>query len=275
VALRAGRLRAGGDDGRIIAGVSGGPETTAGGAGPELAGRTVVVVSPHFDDVPLSLGQSLLTGALSQAAAVRVKVVFGRTNWSVRLYPTRRRAPLVTGWRRAEETLAARRFGYRFEVAPFEEVILRTGSTDAESYRGDHEARDDALFLPVMQRLRQWRREGDELWVPAGLGRHLDHRIVAAAAAQVVGDGDGTGPVAFYEDRPYASFLDDAELVGQIGRLGLELEPVDVSGPIAPSTQEAVRRCYRSQIDGYFEAAQQRDLDEGRPERIWRPVPRP
>lgn len=232
-----------------------------------------MVVSPHFDDVPLSLGQSLLTGALAEATAVRVKVVFGRTNWSVKLYPTRRRAPLVTGWRRAEEALAARRFGYRVDVAPLEEVILRTGSTDPESFRGEADPRDDALFEPVLRRLRQWREEGDELWVPAGLGGHLDHRIVAMAAARVVADGDGSVPIAFYEDRPYASFLDGAEIAGQLGALGLRLESVDVSGPIDPSTQAAVRRCYRSQMDDYFSAAQQRDLDEGRPERIWRPMP--
>ncbi|MCZ7629358.1 MAG: hypothetical protein M5U19_09945 [Microthrixaceae bacterium] len=72
-----------------------------------LAGRDVLVVSPHFDDVPLSLGQSLTDGELSRARRVRVRVVFGRTNWTTRLHPTRGRAPVVSAWRRVEELLAA------------------------------------------------------------------------------------------------------------------------------------------------------------------------
>ncbi|MGI9577721.1 MAG: hypothetical protein ACR2OH_05960, partial [Microthrixaceae bacterium] len=73
----------------------------------DVAGATVVVVSPHYDDVPLSLGQSLTDGLLSQADRVEVRVVFGRTNWSVQLHPTRGRAPVVTAVRRAEEAVAA------------------------------------------------------------------------------------------------------------------------------------------------------------------------
>ena len=41
--------------------------------------RRVVVLSPHPDDAPLSLGQSLLNGLLSQYP-VTVVVLFGRTS---------------------------------------------------------------------------------------------------------------------------------------------------------------------------------------------------
>lgn len=264
--------------GRNIAAVNGGPEPTGvpRGDGPgagALDGKVVVVVSPHFDDVPLSLGQSLLDGALSRAASVRVKVVFGRSNWSVKLHPTRRRAPLVTGWRRVEETLAARRFGYRFEVSPFEEVILRTGSTDASTFRGDADPTLDPLFAPVVQCLRRWRSEGDELWVPSGLGRHVDHRIVAMAGARMAAESPVGPAIAFYEDRPYVSLLDEADRARQRDDLGLDLRAEAVSGPISASTQALVRRSYRSQMDEYFEAAQRADLEAGSVETIWRPAP--
>jgi hypothetical protein len=228
-----------------------------------------MVVSPHFDDVPLSLGQSLRDGVLS-FREVSVRVVFGRTNWSTRLHPTRRRAPLVTAWRRVEEAVAARRIGEPGRSEPFEEVILRRGSLDASEFRGDAVPSADPLYGPVRCRLQQWQAMADELWVPAGLGRHLDHRIVAWAAAELV--RGGASGVRFYEDRPYASYLDEAALAEELGELDLDLVPEDVSGPIQESTQALVGRCYRSQMDPYFREAQRHDRESGRPERVWRPV---
>jgi LmbE family N-acetylglucosaminyl deacetylase len=230
---------------------------------------SVTVVSPHFDDVPLSLGQSLRDGVLS-TREVSVRVVFGRTNWSSRLHPTRRRAPLITAWRRAEEAVAARRFGYRVRCEAFEEAILRSGSLDPSGFRGETDVSTDPLYDPVRGRLQQWEAMTDELWVPAGLGRHVDHRIVAWAAADLVRSG-ATG-VRFYEDRPYASYLGEEALSDELAELGLDLVPEDVSGPIAETTQKIVGSCYRSQMSSFFREAQRHDRESGRPERVWRPV---
>ena len=57
----------------------------------------VLVLSPHYDDAPLSLGQSMLDGALSEHR-VTVGVVFSRSNWTIWFHPTRRRWPLANGW---------------------------------------------------------------------------------------------------------------------------------------------------------------------------------
>jgi hypothetical protein len=111
------------------------------------------------------------------------------------------------------------------------------------------------------------------MWVPAGLGRHLDHRIVARAAAELV-QGGMTG-VGFYEDRPYASYLDEDAMAQELGDLGLELGPEDVSGPIGEATQRLVARCYPSQMDDFFRDAQRHDRESGRPERVWWPFTPP
>jgi LmbE family N-acetylglucosaminyl deacetylase len=241
--------------------------TARAGRGPRHG--SVLVVSPHYDDVPLSLGQSLRDGVLS-SREVSVRVVFGRTNWSTRLHPTRRRAPLVTAWRRSEEAVAARRFGYHVRSEAFEEAILRSGNLDPSGFRGGSDPSADPLFGPVRRRLQQWEGIAEEIWVPAGLGRHVDHRIVAWAAADLV--REGASDVRFYEDRPYASYLEAAALAEELDELGLDLVPEDVSGPIAESTQRLVGRCYRSQMDSYFREAQRHDRESGRPERVWRPV---
>ena len=84
----------------------------------------VLVVSPHFDDAPLSLGQSLLDGALA-SCDVHVHVVFGRTNWTRWVHPTPGRAPLVSAWRRGEELLSSRVFGYRLSVGRVDGLEIR------------------------------------------------------------------------------------------------------------------------------------------------------
>ncbi len=72
-----------------------------------------------------------------------------------------------------------------------------------------------------------WRTEADVMWAPAGLGRHLDHWIVAQAAADLV--HAGVGGIGFYEDRPYCASLDDDETADQLAELGFEFEAHDVS----------------------------------------------
>lgn len=226
-----------------------------------------LVLSPHFDDAPLSLGQSMLDGDLS-GDQVTVGVVFGRTNWQRWFHPTRRRAPLVRVIRRAEEALAARRFGYAVCTAGLEEVILRTGSSDSATYL------DPSLPLPrdlvdeVALAIAGWVVQADRVFAPLGLGGHVDHRIVREAAIRAVPEER----LSLYEDRPYACYLDAAEVAAVAAEVDPRLEPRPVSGAIGEA--KVGRLWYPSQFDQYFTDAMQRDTDAGRPERAWS-VPSP
>ncbi|MFV0317794.1 MAG: PIG-L deacetylase family protein [Microthrixaceae bacterium] len=235
-----------------------------------IAGRVVLVASPHYDDVPLSLGQSLVDGELSRAASVAVRVIFGRSNWSTVVHPTPARAPAITAWRRSEEILGALCFGYSMRALPLEEVILRTGSMDPDSFRSGAAIAEDPLVSRVTSMLRSWRESCDVLVVPAGLGRHIDHRIVAHAGVRA--HRAGLGPVYFYEDRPYTAYMDDGDISDELAELGLGLHPYDVSGPITEKVQRRVRRIYRSQMDPYFLDAQRRDRERSTSERVWVPT---
>ncbi len=226
------------------------------------------MISPHFDDVPLSLGQSLIDGELSKRR-VSVKVIFGRTNWTVHVHPTRRRARAVTLWRTAEERAAAARFGYRLSVEGFEEAILRRGSLETDGFRNDSDPREEPVHAPILARLLTLSRQYPELWVPAGLGGHIDHRVIASAGAELAARGR---KVAFYEDRPYVSYLSDDEIARELSPLELELECRAVSRPIQASTQRRVRAIYRSQMGPYFSDAQGFDLERGLCERVWIPA---
>lgn len=243
----------------------------------------VLVVSPHFDDVPLSLGESLRTGALSECR-VRVQVVFGRTNWTRWFHPTPARAHLAGLIRRTEELAASLRFGYRWRTGSWAESVLRTGELDAARFLDPDR---DLSAEPLVAEVRDWLRtvvseEGPDLMLVAGgLGGHVDHRIVARAAAGLVGQLGV--PIGFYEDRPYVAYLDPAEIGRQLGEVerslgglpnaldAVPLESVDVSGPVTAATQRWVRRCYPSQIDEYFVASMELDLSGRRCERVWFP----
>ncbi|MGI9577868.1 MAG: hypothetical protein ACR2OH_06695, partial [Microthrixaceae bacterium] len=156
---------------------------------------------------------------------------------------------------------------YRVGVAAMEEVILRSGSLDAETFRGTDDVASDPLLARVESLCWAWRTEGDSLWLPAGIGRHVDHRLVAGAGASML--RSGATRIAFYEERPYTAYLDDDEIAAQVAALGLDLAPRAVSGPILERTQRRVARIYRSQMDDYFIDAQDRDRSGGRTERVW------
>lgn len=233
----------------------------------------VTVVSPHFDDAPLSLGQSMLDGDLSRCR-VQVVVVFGRTNFTRWVHPTRGRAVPVSVWRRAEETVAAVAFGYRLRVLDLEELVLRTGETDPDVLRDGQVGLDDDPLLPALtDRLRRLRGSADLVLFPAGLGDHRDHRLVAAAGLSLRDQHDDR--IGFYEDRPYVTFLSDDERRAQLARLGGGMQAVDLSGPVTARLHRLLRRCYPSQIDDQFGSAMQADLSAGARERAWFPAPPP
>lgn len=227
----------------------------------------VVVISPHFDDAPLSLGQSLLDGELSQRE-VLVVVVFSSSNWTIWFHPTPSRARVVSWIRRIEEAVAARRFGYRVRTLGFPELTLRAGATDsATMFDRTVDVAAEAFVPELRSAVLGLLEPGDDVWFCAGMGDHVDHRIVAEVGRQIrEGGREGVG---FYEDRPYVSTMDDAQREEVIARAGTGLEPRDVSGPVTEGLHRRLRSTYRSQIHDVFDAAMAADRDTGAHERVW------
>lgn len=233
--------------------------------------RKVMVVSPHFDDVPLSLGESLRNGELRQHR-VFVNTVFGRTNWTSRIHPTSGRASAVSRWRRLEEAVASKVFRYRWSAADWSEVILRTGDLDSTTFL---DAEADLASEPLVDEIRDWiERQMDAqsdrpdlVLAPAGLGGHRDHMIIAVATSRSVAMSEV--PIGFYEDRPYRAYLGDDEIRDHVRRLVPDAVPVVVSPPIRTSTQRLVRACYPSQMTPYFREAMELDAAAASTESVW------
>lgn len=221
-----------------------------------------LILSPHFDDAPLSLGQSLIDGELAGTRPV-VGVVFGRSNWQRWFHPTRRRTPLVSMIRRAEERLNARRFGYSVKVGGLEEVILRTGQTDSAVFLDPDVPVPDDLVAAVVDVISGWRSPGQLVLAPLGVGGHLDHRIVTAAAQRIV----PSEHLGFYEDRPYASFLTDDQITARATQVDPLLRPRHASASIG--SDKTGRIFYPSQFDRYFLDAIAIDATSRRTERLW------
>jgi LmbE family N-acetylglucosaminyl deacetylase len=227
----------------------------------------VLIVSPHFDDAPLSLGQSMIDGALSPHR-VTVGIVFGRTSWVRWFHPTRSRAPVVGAIRRAEELHAAARFRYRVRIAGFEEAMLRLDTTDAADYLDhDFDAAASPLLPAVLQVIDRWSGEADQVVFPLGVGGHVDHLLCATAGRSLWERGT---PVAFYEERPYRAYVDDDAVAALASRLDLGLERRDASGDITSTKRR--RLFYPSQFDALFEDAVAIDQAEGRREHVWVPA---
>lgn len=169
-------------------------------------------LSPHYDDIPLSVGATVRLLA-DRGLAPETLIVFGSE-------PDRDR-PLSAfaeamheGWglttneviasRQAEETAAAAVLGARTRVLPFRDAI----------YRGDFYLSDDDLFgTPVSDEaslpaavaasldLASSPDVTTRIYAPLGVGKHVDHQIVHLAAKELAGQG---WDVWFYEDIPYA-----------------------------------------------------------------------
>ena len=222
------------------------------------------MLSPHYDDAPLSLGQSMHDGELSRHR-VTVGVVFGRSNWTIWFHPTRSRWPLASAIRLGEELRAAFRFRYRLRLGRLEECVLRTGDLASESFLDagfDASASGD---LPSVEALvDEWAAGYDVVIAPLGIGDHVDHRLVAEAARRLM---DGGAPVAFYEDRPYAVLLDEDALAAAAARVDPRLVRRAVSGPMGRAKHERIR--YPSQFDEFFLTAIDLDESNGRHEHVW------
>jgi LmbE family N-acetylglucosaminyl deacetylase len=187
------------------------------------AARTLVVVSPHLDDAVLSLPCTVRAWVAREARVV-VLTAFteGDEGYAIRRDEDRRALSLL-----GAEPLHAGLLDapYRRSLSrTFRDLVLPPLASD------DADAAEATAVLAA----RVAALAPDVVLLPLGVGEHVDHRVVHAMHARL------SGPVGFYEDRPYA-------LVRHAVRLRLARVGALVDGVTEPSPE--------SHADEYVESA--------------------
>lgn len=230
----------------------------------------VLILSPHCDDIAFSLGASVM--AREWGDAVTGVVIFSASRYS-----------LADGWnndpatqtsvRNAEERAAAALAGYRVEFLGFPEPGVRPGYTQVgDIFSPDLDFTRDPVWsdmaAALAARLATFDAAGGGVVLsPLGAGRHIDHRMTAAAFRAALPTLPRVTP-AFYEDLPYAARFTSQDLRRLVPD-DLALRPVLFSrGNLADKLR--LLRVYTSQVsaDDYDSVAAHWDC-RGWGELVW------
>ena len=210
----------------------------------EVAGATHhIVLSPHYDDMALSIGATMATFADANRQVTDL-IVFGAEPSGVTLHAFAQHhhdrwgltAVEVVTARRAEEARAVQILGAATANLPFVDAI----------YRSDYYVSDSMLFgspapaesdLPeriataAVETARALVRTDDRslpesvrFYAPLAIGNHVDHQTVFEVAVRL----NGLGYVVWlYEDLPYAMIGDNSDhRRAVLASLGIRIETV-------------------------------------------------
>ncbi len=247
-------------------------------------GFDLVVLSPHLDDGILSCGGRMARLAEEGGSALLVTLFAGDDPVEP---PGELAAALRRVWnlpaggvgaaRRAEDRAAAAALGATAEHWPFPEALYRTGADGAPLYPdlaalyGEASAAEAGRIAELAARIGAL-PPAALLLAPLGVGGHVDHRLVRAAA-----EASGR-PVAFYEEFPYSEWKWFAVRRALGGRSGWRPEELPLAARHLERKQEAIL-AYASQVPALFRSAGRlgrqlrRQARRAGGERIWRRRP--
>ena len=246
-------------------------------------GYDQIYIAPHLDDAALSCGGRI---ALQRDAGKRVLVVTicaGSPPPGAALSPFARY--LHGAWALGDDPVAKRRVEDVEALAVLGCNGLHGDQLDApyrvaaygegDNWRGTP-VPNDPLLAATQSIIDQLQRQqpGAQIYVPLGVGNHVDHQLVCAVGLAA---HDAGANVAWYEDAPYAA-KDPAAVHARLEVLADRFVPdVAVIGTVLAQKLGAIR-AYVSQLSELFGAhvpdqvmtsyAAAIDPDYG--ERVWR-----
>lgn len=232
----------------------------------------VLILSPHCDDIAFSLGASMM--AREWGDDVTGAVIFSESRYSLRNGWNNDTAA-QTAVRNAEERSAAALAGYRVEFLGFPEPGVRPGYTQVtDIFSADRDFTRDGVWEGMDTRLHALLGEFDAagggiVLSPLGVGRHVDHRMTAAAFHATLPQLPRVTP-AFYEDLPYAARFTSQE-IRRLVPADLALRPV-LFGRGTLDDKLRVLAAHASQVseDDYDSVAAHWDC-RGHAELVWMP----
>jgi LmbE family N-acetylglucosaminyl deacetylase len=251
-------------------------------------GVRLLYLSPHLDDVALSCGGQIAAATRDGASAEIVTIFAGDEPGAgeapasplvTKIYELWKLAPgEVMSTRRAEDFAAGRALGAGIAHWELQEAIHRRDPARGDALYpsldrlfGPIAPAEEALVVALAGRLAALpaAAEAGRIVAPLGVGGHVDHRIVRAAAERAFGDD-----LRYYEEFPYIVWklwaLRRAGIRGRSWRaLSLPLAPADVAARIAAIA------CYASQVKPLFRTPERierlvrRHVRRAGGERLW------
>jgi LmbE family N-acetylglucosaminyl deacetylase len=226
----------------------------------DLQPAPALFLQPHYDDVALSCGATAATWAAAGCEPCIVTVFASElVDGMVGEFAERKHLRWnlsdlgeVHATRRNEDARAAQALGC---------AIRWLGLPDA-IYRGDRYTSEASLYgtphpeeLPLADHLAEeilllpeW-RAGSQVFVPLGVGEHVDHQLVFETGRRLARRGV---PVWAYEDLPYAIHTPQA-LAARLDKVGEAVHrPVVVPAPDTLETKLAAIAAYASQLPVIF-----------------------
>jgi LmbE family N-acetylglucosaminyl deacetylase len=221
----------------------------------------ILVLSPHPDDAPLSLGgwihqrtqsgdQVTILTAMSADPALPLPsspiIAELHARWAAGQQPSEAR--------RAEDSAAARVVGAEIAFLSITDCIYRTESHGNALYQSEASLfsvpHPDDPALPVPATLRDLVSAADVLIAPLTVGGHVDHRIVQAWALELWHSGV-VKDLRFFTDYPYAENVE--ALNSALERIALPLQP-DVIALTEFDVRAKINAiaCYHSQISTFW-----------------------
>lgn len=216
-------------------------------------------LQPHYDDVPLSCGGTVALLAdrdaephivTACAGEIVPEMVGAFAAWKHERWKLTD-PDQVLATRRAEDEQAARTLGCDVRWLGLSDAIYRDRYTsDTELYGTLHpeDLELSGFLADEIRHLPEW-RESSRVFVPLGVGSHVDHQLVFEAGRRLAAQGT---EVYAYEDCPYAIHT-PAGVRARLTALGDTVGKA-VSVPIASTLEQRLEAiaCYRSQVPVIF-----------------------
>lgn len=186
---------------------------------PATKRKKVVVFEPHSDDAALSVGGTMLS--LMDDCEFTIATLASRSNFTSYYYSTRNyfETEKITQLRHKESLLFARSLNGRHHNFDLNDALLRYFDGNwsqqwLENNRGSVAAFQNHRYND--EEIRLWQNtvfaflqgtDFDEIWIPAGIGEHVDHGLTRDACLQAVLQIPALtreSTILLYEDVPYA-----------------------------------------------------------------------
>jgi LmbE family N-acetylglucosaminyl deacetylase len=231
-----------------------------------------VMLSPHSDDIALSLGAFLL----GMPSALHINIITAFSISECTADDSIKDSAVVSSIRKAEDVDFANSLGRHIEVRWLDrqDAPLRLHIPDEAvfSSKPSYMSWNEVQYLT--DKMKEEYNNFDLLFAPMGLGKHIDHIVVRNAALELLKDGF---PLVFYEDIPYAadlSLTDIDEYAKQLEDIsGQNLELFHIKTGVTIEKKLALLSCYRSQMDSRTESRVRshanRNAGNSIVERVW------